>query len=393
MEAQGKRGGREPMSPLSMLIKPVSSDCNIACRYCFYQNLSKSRKTASFGHMTDQVLETLVQKALACSEKSCAFLFQGGEPMLAGLAYYKKLLALENRYNTHKVSITHAIQTNGLLLNDDWARFLGSHHFLVGLSLDGPKDIHDFNRQDTSGRGTFAKVIRAARLLEKYGVAYNVLAVVTALSARHTARIYDFFKKNHFLYLQFIPCLDPLGEAPESEPYSLRPMRYADFLKKLFDLWYADVCLGVAPSIRMFDNFIMCAAGGQPEACGMTGSCACQHVVEADGSVYPCDFYATDDWRLGTILESPLNVLDNTPKAKKFVEDSHFTAPPCHNCKWFYLCRGGCRRNREPFQDGHLWLNHYCAAYKRFFDYAGSRILSLAKRLPCAPPHGTRGSL
>ncbi len=367
------------MPPISLLIKPASSNCNLWCKYCFYHSIAKSRQIDSYGTMDIKTLETLVRKALAYTDYTCTFVFQGGEPTLIGLGFFQKLIAFEEKYNIKKVKINHAIQTNGMIIDNEWAKFFAENKFLVGLSLDGPKDIHDSYRVRPDGKGSFLRIMETVNYFNEYDVEYNILSVVTAQVARHINRIYNFYKKHNFRYLQFIPCLDPLSEQPGGYEYSLTPERYAYFLKTLFDRWYFDVVKGNLINIRYFDNLVGIAMGFKPEACGMSGVCSCQFVVEANGGVYPCDFYVIDQWYLGNLRCSSFEKIRNSKVTKTFIEGSKYIDPKCKECKWFILCRGGCRRDREPFEQNKPLLNHYCLTYMEFFEYAGDRIFELAR--------------
>lgn len=367
------------MPPLSLLIKPASDNCNLRCKYCFYHSIAENRSIKSFGMMDTGLLEILVRKGLEYAENTCTFAFQGGEPTLAGLDFYKTLVDLQKKYNTKKVAIHNAIQTNGVVIDDNWAEFLAKNNFLTGISLDGPKDIHDMNRIDSRNSGSFARVMRAIELFNKHGVEYNILTVVNALTSRHIIKVYNFFKKQGFKYLQFIPCLDPLNENPGGHDYSLTPERFAYFLKALFDLWYDDIIKGNFVSIRYFDNLVGMLMGYPPESCGMSGICTCYFVVEADGSTYPCDFYVIDEWNLGNIKENSFDEMRASEKGTSFVSCSRHTSPECRECPHFTLCRGGCRRNREPFIDGLPALNYYCPAFRDFFGYAGKRLEQIAR--------------
>ena len=367
------------MPPLSVLIKPASSGCNLRCKYCFYYSLADNREIKSFGLMGQETLEMVVAKALSFADQSCTIAFQGGEPTLTGLGFYRALSVLEKKHNTKKLRIQRAIQTNGLIVDEEWARFFADEEYLVGLSLDGPRDVHDLNRLDAGNNGSFARVMKAVDLFNKHRVAYNILFVVNAVVARHADKVYSFFKKNGFRYLQFIPCLDPLQESPGLHEYSLRPDRYTVFLKTIFDRWYEDFTHDDLVSIRYFDNLVGLILGYPPEACGMSGECTCQFVVEADGGVYPCDFYVNDEWLLGNIKESGFADLRQSDRARAFVEASRHVDPSCAACRWFNLCRGGCRRTREPFTDGKPALNYFCPSYLEFFDYAGDRLVEVAR--------------
>lgn len=369
------------MPPLSILIKPSSSNCNLRCKYCFYHSISENRSIESYGYMNMDTLEQIVKKSLQYADEFCTFAFQGGEPTLVGLDFYKQLIKFQQKYNTKNLKINNTLQTNGITIDYNWAQFLAKNKFLVGISLDGNKDIHDLSRVDIRNNGSFYSVMKTIKLFNKYKVEYNILCVVTSYVARHVNKIYNFFKKNNFRYLQFIPCLDPLNEEPGRYDYSLKPNRYAYFLKNLFDLWYKDFIDDDILDIRYFGNLIQMAMGYPAESCGMMGQCVCYYVFEADGGVYPCDFYVTDEWFLGNIKSHGFEELRNSTVAKKFVEVSTHVNKECVDCQYFALCRGGCRRNRESLEGKELQLNYYCSAFKEFFAYTEERIYGLAYRL------------
>ena len=363
------------MPALSLLIKPASGNCNMRCRYCFYADELDNREIRSYGKMSVDTMHTIVEKAMEYGDYECTIAFQGGEPTLAGLDFYRDLVAYVTAHeNPKKLKIHYALQTNGYLINEEWAAFLGENHFLVGVSLDGLKEIHDRYRLDTAGKGTYQRVISAIRLLEKHQVEYNILTVVTAATARNGQKIYNYFKKNHFGYQQYIECLDPIGEEPGQHEYSLTPEKYGEFLKSMFDAWYLDMRSGTYVYNRYFENLMMIMAGQQPESCNMRGVCGKQWVFEADGSVYPCDFYALDQWRLGNIQENSFEEMDEKRDGLGFIQWSMRQQEDCQKCRWFGLCRNGCRRNREPVTAEHTNRNYFCKSYQMFFEYAYPRL-------------------
>jgi uncharacterized protein len=331
--------------------------------------------------MNIDLLEVIVQKAFAEAQEEVTFAFQGGEPTLAGLDYFENFIRYEGKYNHKNIKINHAIQTNGILIDQEWARFLAKNHFLVGISLDGPKSIHDSYRMDNQGRGTYQRVIDGIENLKRHQVDFNILSVVTSQLARHAHQVYRFFQKKGFKYIQFIPCLFPLGESPNQYPYSLTPERYGNFLKTIFDLWYHNVGNHEFVSIRYFDNLLQMMLGYPPEACDMTGHCSCQFIIEANGGVYPCDFYVLDQWYLGNIRAQSFTQLFDSPTAQQFMQSSTYVDPACRECPWFPLCRGGCRRWREPFVDGKPRLNYLCPAYKYFFSYTIERFKEIVAKI------------
>lgn len=352
------------MPPVSVLIKPASGACNLRCTYCFYRDVTQNRKTAFAGMLSLETAEKLVARALEFAERDCTFLFQGGEPTLRGLPFFEAFLAIEEKYRKPGVRIRHAIQTNGFGLEQAWADFFHKNRFLVGLSLDGCADLHNRCRTDAAGKGTFNAVLRTASLLQKTNVDFNILSVVTAASARHIEKNWRFFRKQDFRWLQFIPCIPPLhGEKP---PGTLSVKEYGDFLSRVFFLWLDDLRHGIYTSVRHIDNYLSVYAGGQPESCGMNGRCGIQFVTEGDGSVYPCDFYVLDEWKLGNIADTSFADMLQTDAAAQFIQSSLAVPDECRGCRFYTLCRNGCRRDRP--QDTDNGVNSYCRAYKAFFD-------------------------
>ena len=363
------------MRNVAFLIKPSSSACNMRCKYCFYADVANSREVKFYGNMSEEVLENLVKRAFDSATESVTFSFQGGEPTLVGLDFYKKLLSLQKQYNKRNVVVNNTIQTNGYEIDDEWAIFLAKNDFLVGLSMDGIAEIHDKFRRNSLGNSTFIRVKSTARLFEKYNVKFNVLGVVTEQMAERAVEVYDELKR--YGYIQFIPCLDRLdGEKFE---YSLSNKTYAKFLIETFNRYYADFIKGKPVSVRNFDNYVMMLLGQSPENCAMCGVCTPMLVVEGDGSDYPCDFYVLDEWKLGDITQNSVEELLSNPKASMFEQQSHKRGVECAKCKYFALCGGGCRRECEPIADKEILKTTYCKAYCEFFDACIDKLVNMAK--------------
>ena len=363
------------MPAVNVLIKPASSACNMRCEYCFYRDVADHREHAFEGMLSVESMEKVMAAATEYAEGLCSFAFQGGEPTLAGLDFYRQTVALGKKYCRPGLEIRYAIQTNGYCIDDEWAQFLAENNFLVGLSLDGPAELHDLNRKDNHGKRTHDKVMRAVRLFEKHHVEYNILCVVTGKNARSIQRIYQFYKKQNFRWLQFIPCLEPLEQERGGEVYHLSPRDYGDFLIRLFDLWYQDLQKGEYISIRHLDNWLSILLRERPESCDMMGHCSVQFVVEGDGGVYPCDFYVLDEWRLGTVGEQSFQEMAESSTAKHFIEASLRVPETCRACPVYPVCRNGCRRNRL-MQENLVDRNYYCEAYRRFFLARRRELLS-----------------
>lgn len=376
------------MPAASILIKPASAACNIACRYCFYHDIACARERGVRPVMSDETLEALTRKAMAYAEGQVTFAWQGGEPTLAGLDFFRRALELQRAYARPGLKVENTIQTNGMLVDDEWASFFKEHGFLVGLSIDGGRKVNDAARVDRQGRGTFSKVMRAVDVLRRHNVDFNVLTVVTAQSAARPAEVYRFLTKQGFDWLQFIPCMD--DSALGGSPWAVEPRAYGEFLCGVFDLWYEDFCRGSAPDVRMFSNLAQMAAGFAPEECGMCGRCTTYFAVESDGSVYPCDFYTTDAWLLGNVRDDEgFQELFDSPRSRSFMAASVQKPPQCLLCPWYRLCRGGCRRWRDlgrttsDFRGeeapGGLGLNYLCEGYEVFFEHCSGRIARLGQ--------------
>jgi uncharacterized protein len=373
------RGMIVSMPAASFLIKPVSGLCNLACRYCFYRDVAENRETADFGRMTEETAAILLDRAFELDAEAYSFGFQGGEPTLAGLPFFERFVDLIRERNKQNAKIHLALQTNGMTLDAEWAKFLKREQFLVGVSIDGPRMLHDAFRVKRDDSGSYAQVMEGVAALRAEDVPVNALCVVDAAVADNAELVYRHLRKRGFDWIQFIPCLDPLGEEPGGRSWSLKPDAYGRFLKIAFDLWFEDGNRGTPANVRWFDNLIGMAMGYPPENCGMSGRCSAYFTIEADGSVYPCDFYVTDEWRMGNLREQSLASMIQGDRACSFIRVSEYVDPECRACFAFPLCRGGCRRDREPFVDGKPVLNRYCAAYKDFFTYAGERIMAMAK--------------
>lgn len=348
------------MPPLSMMIKPASSLCNLSCEYCFYRDVSEHREHLGFGMMDKNTAYTLIKKSLEFANgESAAFAFQGGEPTLAGLDYFKFFVDTVNELNTKNSRVFYSIQTNGTTINGEWADFFAQNHFLVGLSLDGDYDGNKF-RKKPSGENSYYKITSAAQILTKHNVDFNILTVLTGYCAENGERIYKYFRSKGFRYLQFIPCLRPFGSTEQSELY-MTSEQYADFLIKVFNLYVKDYVRHQYVSVRQFDNWVRSYLRQPTEQCGIMGHCTHQFVSEANGNIYPCDFYCTDKYLLGNINVTDLSEMVNSKIARDFIRESLIVPERCKKCNVYPVCRaGGCKRTQLS--------EDYCNAYKRFFN-------------------------
>ncbi len=366
------------MPPITVMLKPASGMCNMRCKYCFYADEAANRSTENYGFMKEETLYNVLKNVLKYATGVCTIAFQGGEPTLAGLDFFKTAVKYQKELNVNNCEINNALQTNAYDLNEEWAKFFAENNFLVGVSLDGPVEIHDKYRVDAKGEGTYKRVMRTIQLFKNHNVEFNILTVVTSATCKSTQKIDGFFNRNGFEYRQYIPCLDPLEQVRGGGEWSLTPQLYSKHLKTSFQNYYNDALRGKKRYHRYFDNLLMIINNQYPEACGMGGVCSYQYVVEADGSVFPCDFYMLDKWKIGNFAENTVNEVIENRQNCGFVEHSTKPDNDCKQCKWFGLCRGGCRRDRDYFDKG-IGKNYFCSAYKEFFDSSYPQLVNLYK--------------
>ena len=365
------------MRNLNLLIKPASSSCNLQCKYCFYYDVADNRKIKNYGIMNDITLENIVKKVFEEVQYSVNFAFQGGEPTVAGIEYFEKFHKIVEKYNTKKILVNFSLQTNGTLINEKWFELFKKYNYLIGISLDGNKEIHDTFRVNSKKEGTFSKVLKTTEMLKKENIDFNILCVVNKLTAQNGKLIYKFFRNNNFKYYQFIPCLDKLKDFDEKD-YTLTALDYGKFLDEIFNLWYEDIISRKEISIRHFDNYIKILLGVEQEACDMVGHCNMNAVLESDGSMYPCDFYVLDEYKIGNINESSFTELFKSEKEFQFLKSSLLIDEKCKLCRYFKLCRGGCRRHKILNEKG-IFENKFCEGYKYFFDRNIDKMIKIAK--------------
>jgi len=329
--------------------------------------------------MSEAVLEDLIRQLMGQPQEEVSLGWQGGEPTLMGLPFFRKAIDLEKRYGKGKI-VGNGLQTNGILLDKAWARFFKEYNFLVGLSLDGPAHIHDHYRRLQGGQGSWSQVAGKAALLLDAGVSVNALTVVNDYSAGFPGEIYQSHKDLGLAYMQFIPCVETDPENPErAAAFSVSAEKYGAFLCTLFDLWLADFVDGApTTSIRFFESLLFSYAGLAPPECTLQDECGQYVVVEYNGDVYACDFFVEPGGKLGNIRENQLADLLNSPRQSDFGKRKAELPSACMRCAWLNRCRGGCTKDRlrDP-RDGQL--NHFCAAFKMFFTHTDTAFRRLVR--------------
>ncbi|MBN2414850.1 anaerobic sulfatase maturase [bacterium] len=370
---------RSPLPLTSILVKPAGPDCNLRCRYCFYlEKADYFHRTA--GHrMSDEILEAMIRQTLAGCRGGVSFGWQGGEPTLMGLDFFKKAVAFQEQYG-RGLQVSNGLQTNGILLDEQWAAFLARYRFLVGLSLDGPEHVHDHYRRTAADGPTWKQVSDRAAMLLKKGVEVNAISVVSDYSVHYPEEIYTYFKSAGLTFMQFIPCVELDPDHPtEAAPFAVDPSAFGTFLTTLFDLWWDDFD-GIRPttSIRYFEALFHAYVEAPPAMCTLQQECGTYIVVEHTGDVFSCDFYVDDDHRLGNVMEGDLAAMLNSPRQRNFGKKKGIRHDDCQQCEWLTYCWGGCPKDRlnNPAGDG---LSRLCPAYRMLLSHAHERMSGLAE--------------
>lgn len=380
--------------PLYIMLKPAGSLCNARCRYCYYLEKSKLYDEAQKKVMTDTTLERFIKEYIEVqTTPEVLFTWHGGEALMRPISFYKRALELQRRYACgHRID--NSIQTNGILLNDDWCQFFKENNFLVGVSIDGPQEFHDEYRRTAMGGPTFQKVIQGIRLLNKHSVEWNALAVANDFNADHPLEFYHFFKQIGCRYIQFTPIVerltsreDKLTLAPGMQEggkltdFSITPEQWGNFLCTIFDEWvHNDVG---EYYIQLFDATLANWVGMSPGICTLSKECGHAGVMEFNGDVYSCDHFVYPEHRLGNISTHTINEMMYGEKQRNFARMKHQMLPrQCRECKFEFTCHGECPKNRF-LRDcyGETGLNYLCAGYQRFFEHAAPYMDFMKKEL------------
>ena len=330
------------MKELTVMIKPVSGLCQMACDYCFYHDLAKYGAPANT-FMSRATAQQLIARVKESGAQRVHFAFQGGEPLLWGQEHFDDFFA---DVKDAGLDATYAVQTNGLCLDEVYATLFAEYDVLVGISLDGDRVLHDAARKTPDGKGTYERVMHAIALLDKHGIRYNVLSVISANTARHPAQLYKCYKKLGVSHVQLIPCLPPLEQGNACD-FAPNPQDLGQFLVGFYRLWREDFKDGKPPfTVREFDQALATLLG-RGGFCGYRGFCTPQLIVEADGSTYPCDFYVLPEYCTGNVHEHTVAQTLQS-KGMQCFADEHPAAPAlCRTCRFLSVCGGGCRRMRD----------------------------------------------
>lgn len=402
--SSGTYDARE-MSNGSLLIKPVGAACNLDCAYCYYLDVKDAVYGGHVHRMSLETLERTLRDFIAIAPDQATICWQGGEPTMAGLAFFEKAVEIQRACERPGQRITHALQTNGTLLDDDWCRLFKREAFLIGISIDGGPPLHDMYRVDTQGKKTHAKVMRGLKLLRKHGVEHNILCVLHRENVKHPRHLFEHLVGLGEKWLQFIPAIewetDERTGEPVLAPYSPRPEDYGRFMCETFDLWFEKYRDRV--SVRDFDTALHQVLGYPAPLCIYNDACHRQMTVEANGDVFGCDHFVEPRWRIGQVHGGPGNEGSSPPVALTIGGKDQVDGPAwpeqvnrdqlgvfgerkldlpqtCHDCEYFHLCHGGCPKDR-PHRGDKPEASILCEGYKMFFSHALMRLQWLAEHI------------
>lgn len=370
-----------------MMTKPRGAICNLDCKYCYFLSKERLYPNSDF-RMSETLLEEYTRQYIEAQNVSeVTFAWQGGEPTLMGLDFYKQAVAYQQKHKKPGMRIFNAMQTNAVTLDDDWCEFFAKNDFLMGVSLDGPQHLHDAYRVDKGGAPTFDKVVRGIELLRKHGAEFNILTTVHAANADHALEIYKFLRDEiKTQFMQFIPIVERDNDTGYQEgntvtERSVTSKQYGTFLKTIFDEWVRhDVG---RTYVQIFDVALAAWTGNNPGLCIFEETCGTALAMEHNGDVYSCDHYVEPDYKLGNIIDIPLTEIVMNEKQYAFGMAKRDTLPQyCRDCEVRFVCNGGCPKNRFiQTPDGEDGLNYLCEGYKSFFTHIGEPMNVMANEL------------
>lgn len=366
------------MRPFSLLVKPISADCNIRCEYCFYLEKASLYPEAPRHRMSDTVLETMIRTYLQTPQPAWSFGWQGGEPTLMGPSFFQRILELQEKHAPPGARIANGLQTNGTLLDDTFARVLAEGSYLVGISIDGPAGMHDRYRRSAADRGTHAEVLRGLEALRRNKVEYNVLTLVSRANVDKPREVYRYLRELGVDYHQYIPCVE-FEEDGSPRPYSISGEEWGRFLNGIFDEWAGTDTRRV--SVRNFDALLSIMVQNTPVVCTNGTHCRQYFVVEHNGDVYPCDFFVQPDKRLGNVMHDHFAQLWRAPRFRAFGRAKKEWNSACDACEFLRYCAGDCPKNRYSNGEDPTQLSVLCAGWRLFYDHTLDEFKTLARSI------------
>ncbi|MBN1373599.1 MAG: anaerobic sulfatase maturase [Anaerolineaceae bacterium] len=377
-----------PPPAFHVMVKPRGAVCNLDCAYCFYLTKEQLFPESSF-RMSDAVLESFTRQYIQAQRvPEVTFAWQGGEPTLMGLEFFERAVALQQQYCPPGMKISNSFQTNATLIDDEWARFFRRHNFLLGVSLDGPADLHDLYRRDKGGQPTHARVLAGVEHLKRHGVQFNILACVNDQTAQHPLEVYHHFRDEIGVqFIQFIPIVETLNASSGiASSRSVSGRAYGRFLNAVFDEWVRRDVGRVY--VQIFDTALGIWSGQPAGLCVFAPTCGTGLALEHTGDLYACDHYVSPQHHLGNIMETPLAELVTSPRQVQFGQDKKTTlSRQCWECPVLFACRGACPKDRIlATPQGEPGLNYLCEGYKVFFTHIDAPMRRMAELLRISLP-------
>ncbi len=369
-----------PSRSFQVFVKPAGAACNLACRYCYYLEKGPRGRDDAPARMPEDFLEDYIAQHISASpDEIVRFSWHGGEPTVLGIDYFRKIVEIERRHAPAGRTIANGMQTNGTLLDEEWGRFLAAEGFSVGLSIDGPRELHDRHRLTRTGHSTFDETMRGCDVLRRHGVPADILCVVGAANVRRPSDVYGFFKGIGASYLTFLPLVERRPEAPGGVSADTVPSEaWGDFLCAVFDEWAAGDIGRI--KVQIVEEAARTAFGQEHSLCIFRPVCGDIPVVERDGNFYACDHFVDPEHLFGNIRETPLVELVDSPAQRGFGQAKLDTLPRvCRECEVLAMCNGECPKNRfVSGADGEPGLNYLCAGYKKFFNRVRPFVAAVA---------------
>lgn len=366
------------MKPFSLLVKPASADCNLRCQYCFYLDHAALYPDSRVHRMDDDTLERMISSFMAVPMPQHAFGWQGGEPTLMGVEFFRRATQLQQQHGREGAVVANGLQTNATLITDEFARHLAEYRFLVGVSLDGPAEIHDHYRLAINGTGSHADVLRGIGRLQEQGVEFNILVLVNDHNVTQARRVYEYLGERGYFFQQYIPCVE-FGPDAAQLPFTITGRQWGDFLCELYDTWIAHDTRKV--SIRLFDSIIAYLVDGARTVCNMGHNCCQYFVVEHNGDIYPCDFFVESDLRIGNIADMSWQEAADSGVYRNFGARKAAWNEACDTCPHLTICAGECLKHRMYGGNAPRNLSWLCAGWKQFYDHAMPGMRRLAEEV------------
>lgn len=369
---------RKTPNPFSLLIKPAGADCNLRCEYCFYLEKSVLYAGTKKHRMPDLVLEQMIQSYMATPQPQYSFAWQGGEPTLMGLDFFRKVTDMQKTFGRTGAAVFNGIQTNASLIDDALAAHLGQYKFLTGVSLDGPADIHDCYRQTAGKRPSHAAVVKGINTLKRHNVEFNILVLVSQANVHRAREVYCYLVDEGFFYHQYIPCVE-FDNHGKLQPFAISGPEWGNFLCEIFDQWYPRDVHNI--SIRHFDSLLHKMIDSSVTVCSLGDNCCQYFVVEHNGDIFPCDFFVEKKFKIGNILKTTWNQALNSKVYREFGAQKFAWNRVCETCEFINLCCADCLKHRIYANHSPHNLSRLCSGWKHFLQHSQNSLNLLAKKI------------